>query len=136
MLKQIKKTIGILLAVCFLMSVTAAAVSAGPIVVKDKKTAIIIMKDVKTKFFKHHHKLHSHHHKLHSHHHKSTNMNGRKGKKMAVKTETGNKMPMKTETGNKMPVKTETGNKIPVKTETNKNIPIKSGTSKDMAVKS
>ena len=82
MLKQMKKTIGILLAVCFLVSVTAAAVSAGPVVVKDKKTAIIIMKDVKTKFFKHQHKLHSNHHKWH-HHHKHTNMNGRKGKKMA-----------------------------------------------------
>jgi hypothetical protein len=106
MLKQMKKTIGILLAVCFLMSVTAAAVSAGPVVVKDKKTAIIIMKDVKTKFFKHQHKLHSHHHKWHHHHHKNTNMNGRKGKKMAVKT------------------------------ETSKNMSIKSGISKDMAVKS
>ncbi len=37
MLKQMKKTLGILLAVCFLMSVTAAAVSVGPVVVKDKK---------------------------------------------------------------------------------------------------
>jgi hypothetical protein len=89
MLKQMKKTLGILLAVCFLMSVTAAAVSAGPAVVKDKKTSIIIMKDVKTKFFKHHH-------------HKNTTMNGRKGKKMAVKTGTDNKIPMKTETGNKI----------------------------------
>jgi|GEM_PF-1221889 hypothetical protein len=125
MLKQMKKTIGILLAVCFLMSVTAAAVSAGPVVVKDKKTAIIIMKDVKTKFFKHHHKLHSYHHKLHHHHHKNTNMNGRKGKKMVVKTETGNKMTMKTGIGNKMTMKTEI----------NKNMPIKSGISKDVAVK-
>ena len=96
MLKQMKKTLGILLAVCFLMSVTAAAVSAGPVVVKDKKTAIIILKEVKTKFFKHQHKLHSHHHKWHHHHHKNTNMSGRKGKKMTVKTETGNSMPMKT----------------------------------------
>ena len=64
MLKQMKKTLGILLAVCFLMSVTAAAVSAGPAVVKDKKTAIIIMKDVKTKIFKHHH------------HHKNITRNG------------------------------------------------------------
>jgi hypothetical protein len=38
MLKQMKKTIGILLAVCFLMSVTAAAVSAVPSVGKEKKT--------------------------------------------------------------------------------------------------
>ena len=37
MLKQIKKTLGILLLVCFLMSVTAVAVSAGPVMVKDKK---------------------------------------------------------------------------------------------------
>ena len=115
MLKQMKKTLGILLAVCFLMSVTAAAVSAGPVVVKDKKTAIIILKEVKTKFFKHQHKLHSHHHKWHHHHHKNTNMNGRKGKKMTVKTETGNSMPMKTRIGN--------------------NMPIKSGISKDMAMK-
>ena len=87
MIKQMKKTIGILLAVCFLMSVTAAAVSAvpsvvkekkttagigaGPIVVKDKKTAVLIFQHVKTKIFgHHHHKLH-HHHKWH-HHHKLT----------------------------------------------------------------
>ena len=107
MLKQMKKTLGILLAVCFLMSVTAAAVSAGPVVVKDKKTAIIILKDVKTKFFKHQHKLHSNHHKWH-HHHKNTNRSGRKGKKMAVKTETVNKIPMKTETNKNMPIKTGT----------------------------
>ena len=42
MLNQIKKTLSILLLVCFLMSVTAVAVSAGPVMVKDKKTAIII----------------------------------------------------------------------------------------------
>jgi hypothetical protein len=93
MLKQMKKTLGILLVVCFVMSVTAAAVSAGPAVVKDKKTVIIILKDVKTKFFKHQHKLHSNHHKWH-HHHKNANRSGRKGKKMAVKTETGNTIPM------------------------------------------
>ena len=104
MLKQMKKTLGILLAVCFLMSVTAAAVSAGPVVVKDKKTAIIILKDVKTKFFKHQHKLHSHHHKWH-HHHKNTNMNSKKSKKMTIKTETVNKIPMKTETNKNMPLK-------------------------------
>ena len=48
-----------------MVSVTAAAVSAGPFMVKEKKTAIIILKDVKTKIFMHHHnhKLH-HHHKL------------------------------------------------------------------------
>ena len=55
MLKQMKKTLGILLAVCFLMSVTAAAVSAGPVVVKEKKTIIVAVKDVKTKIFKHPH---------------------------------------------------------------------------------
>jgi hypothetical protein len=49
MLKQMKQTICILLAVCFLISVTAATVSAhGPVMVKEKKTAIIILKDVKT----------------------------------------------------------------------------------------
>jgi hypothetical protein len=79
------------------MSVTAAAVSAGPVVVKDKKTAIIILKDVKTKFFKHQHKLHTNHHK-------NTNKNGRKGKKIAVKTETGNKIPIKTGIGNNIPM--------------------------------
>ena len=63
MIKQMKKTIGILLAVCFLMSMTAAAVSAvpsvvkekkttagigaGPVVVKDKKTAVLIFQHVK-----------------------------------------------------------------------------------------
>jgi len=57
--------------------VTTAAVSAGPVMVKDKKTAIIILKDVKTKIFKHHHsKIFKH-----NHHHKNTNMSGRKGKK-------------------------------------------------------
>jgi hypothetical protein len=73
MLKQMKKTIGILLAVCFLMSVTAAAVSAhGPVMVKEKKIAIIILKDVKTKIYKwphHHHMWHHHHHMWHHHHH-------------------------------------------------------------------
>ena len=64
-----RKTLGILLVVCFLMSVTAAAVSAGPVVVKDKKTAVLIFQHVKTKIFgHHHHKLH-HHHKGHHHHH-------------------------------------------------------------------
>jgi hypothetical protein len=55
MLKQIKKTLGILLLVCFLMSVTAVAVSAGPVMVKDKKTVIVVVKDVKTTIFKHPH---------------------------------------------------------------------------------
>ena len=114
MLKQMKKTLGILLAVCFVMSVTAAAVSAGPVVVKDKKTAIIILKDVKTKFFKHQHKLHSNHHKWHHHQHKNANRSGRKGKKIAVKTETGNNMPLKTKTGNNIPMKTGIGNNTPM----------------------
>jgi UDP-N-acetylmuramyl pentapeptide phosphotransferase/UDP-N-acetylglucosamine-1-phosphate transferase len=70
MLKQMKQTIGILLAVCFLISVTAAAVSAHePVMVKEKKTAIVILKDVKTTIYKwphHHHHMwhHHHHHKL------------------------------------------------------------------------
>ena len=55
MLKQIKKPLGILLLVCFLMSVASAAVSAGPVVVKDKKTIVVIVKDEKTKIFKHPH---------------------------------------------------------------------------------
>ena len=55
MLKQIKKSLGILLLVCFLTSVAAAAVSAGPVVVKDKKTIIVVVKDVKTKIFQHPH---------------------------------------------------------------------------------
>ena len=120
-----KKTLGILLAVCFLMSVTAAAVSAGPAVVKEKKTAIVILKDVKTKIFKHQHKLHSQHHKWH-HHHKNTNMSGKKGKKMAVKTETGNKIPMKTGIENGIPMKPVTGNGIPMKTVGNNNMPMNS----------
>ena len=67
MLKQMRKTLGILLVVCFLMSVTATAASAGPVVVKDKKTAVLIFQHVKTKIFgHHHHKWHHHHH----HHHK------------------------------------------------------------------
>ena len=129
MLKQMKKTLGILLAVCFLMSVTAAAVSAGPVMVKEKKTAVVALKDVKTKFFKH-----NHHSKFFKHYHKNITTNGRKGKKMSekigtvnnmpVKTETGNKMPTKTGTGNKMPMKSETGNKMPMKTETDNKMPM------------
>jgi hypothetical protein len=41
MLKQMKKTLGILLVVCFLMSVTAAAVSAEPVVFKEKKVVAV-----------------------------------------------------------------------------------------------
>ena len=62
MLKQMKKTLGILLAVCFLMSVTATAVSAGPVMVKDKKTIIVAFEDVKTKIFKHPHQSQCHKH--------------------------------------------------------------------------
>ena len=36
MLKQMKKALGILLAVCFLVSVTAAAVSSEPVMVKEQ----------------------------------------------------------------------------------------------------
>jgi hypothetical protein len=41
--------------------------------VKEKKTAIIFLKSVKTKIYKwphhhHHHKMHHHHHKMHHHH--------------------------------------------------------------------
>jgi uncharacterized protein (UPF0254 family) len=43
---------------------TTAGIGAGPVVVKDKKTAVLIFQHVKTKIFGHHnHKLH-HHHKL------------------------------------------------------------------------
>ncbi len=70
MLKQMKKTIGIFLAVCFLISVTAATVSAhGPVMVKEKKTAIVILQKEKIDICKwpdHHHHMWHHHH----HHHK------------------------------------------------------------------
>ena len=122
MLKQMKKTLGILLAVCFLMSVTAAAVSSGPVVVKEKKTAIIFLKDVKTKIFKHHH-------------HKHTNMSGRKGKKMAMKTGTEKYIPMKIGTEKNIPMKTGTEKNIPMKTGTEKNIPMKTGTEKNIPIK-
>ena len=67
MLKQIKQTIGILLAVCFLISVTAATVSAhGPVMVKEKKTAIVILQKEKIEICKwpdyYHHMWHHHHH--------------------------------------------------------------------------
>ena len=95
MLKQMKKTFGILLVVCFLMSVTAAAVSSEPVVTQEKsvvtkeknfvakeknvvaqekKKAIVILKDAKTKLFKDHH------------HSKNITMNRKTGKDMAVKT--------------------------------------------------
>ena len=64
-----KQTIGILLAVCFLISVTAATVSAhGPVMVKEKKTVIVILEKEKIEICKwpahHHHMWHHHHHKL------------------------------------------------------------------------
>jgi hypothetical protein len=104
MLKQMKKTLGILLVVCFLMSVTAAAVSAESVLVKEKKNVTTFMKDAKTKFFKHHH-------------HKNMNMNGGKGKDKTMKTEIGKNSPIKTENGKDKITKTETGKNIPIKTE-------------------
>jgi|GEM_PF-2074545 hypothetical protein len=59
MLKQsfstIKKVMSVFLVVLFVVSVTVATVSAKPVMVKEKKTIIIIFQDVKTKVFKHHH---------------------------------------------------------------------------------
>jgi len=57
-----------LLAVLFVASVTAAAVRAGPVMVKEKKIAIIILKDVKTTICKW----------PHHHHHYSKDMNMKK----------------------------------------------------------
>jgi len=100
MLKQsysrVKKILAILLTVLFVVSVTATACNALnpqplPPVVKEEKTAIIFLKDVKTKIFKHHHK--------------HTNMSGRKGKKMAMKTGTEKYIPMKTGTEKNIPIK-------------------------------
>ncbi len=123
MFKQMKKTLGILLAVCFLMSVTAAAASAhsycGPAVVKEKKTAIIILKDVKTKIFKHHH-----HGKFFKHHHKNTAMNGRKGKDMAMKKGIDKDMAMKKGIDKGMAMKTGI----------DKDMTMKTGIDKDMAM--
>jgi hypothetical protein len=56
---QMKKILGILLAVCFLMSVTAAAVSACPDGHKDCKEK-----------HEEHHKGHWEHKQVHHHHHK------------------------------------------------------------------
>ena len=126
MFKQMKKTLGILLAVCFLMSVTAAAVSAGPDVVKDKKTTITILKDVKTKIFKHHHHgkffKHNHHGKFFKHHRKNSTMNGGNGKKIPMKIETNKNMPIKNGTSINMPMKTGTGSSIPMKNEAGSNM--------------
>ena len=61
MLKQssngMKRMLAILLAVLFVVSVTAAAVSAHPVVVKDKKTVIVVVEDVK--IIKYPHTCHS-----------------------------------------------------------------------------
>ena len=63
MLIKMKKTLGILFVVCFLISVTTAVAGAGPFMVKEKKTVILILKDEKvTKFSNHHHHHHCHHH--------------------------------------------------------------------------
>ena len=107
MLKQMKKTLGILLAVCFLMSVTAAAVSAESGVVKEnkeKKTVTETLKDAKTKIFKHHH----------LHHNKDKTMNGEKGKDMGIKSKTNKNMPTKTENNKNMPIKTESNKNKPM----------------------
>ena len=83
-----KKILGILLAVCFVMSVTAATVSAhGPVMVKEKKIAIIILKDVKTTIFKWPH----HHH----HYSKDMDMKNMDMKKMNMKDMGMEKMNMK-----------------------------------------
>ena len=72
MLKQsfgrMKKILAIFLAVIFVVSVTSTAVSAGPVMVKEKKIAIIILKDVKTTICKW----------PHHHHHYSKDMNMKK----------------------------------------------------------
>jgi len=138
MFKQMKKTLGILLAVCFLMSVTAAAVSAGPVVVKDKKTTITILKDVKTKIFKHHHHgkffKHNHHGKFFKHHRKNSTMNGGNGKKIPMKIETNKNMPIKNGTSINMPMKTGTGSSIPMKTGTGSSIPMKNEAGSNMSM--
>jgi hypothetical protein len=53
MLTQMKKTLSILRVVGVLILVTAAAVSAGPVVIKETKTVIIIAKYV-TKCLEYH----------------------------------------------------------------------------------
>ena len=55
MLKRMKRILGILLVVCFLMSLAAASENTESVVVKEKKKATVMMKDIKTKIFKHHH---------------------------------------------------------------------------------
>ena len=47
-LSRVKKILTILLIVFFIISVTAASVNAGPVMVKEKKTAIIVFQKVKT----------------------------------------------------------------------------------------
>ena len=91
MLKQsssrIKRVLAILLAVLFVASVTAAAVSAGPVMVKEKKIAIIILKDVKTTICKWPH----HHH----HYSKDMDMKDMDMKNMGMNKMDMNKMDMK-----------------------------------------
>ena len=81
-----KKTLDILLVVCFLISVTSAAVSAESVMGKEKKNFTTTMKNVKTKFFKHHH-------------HTNATVDNEKSKKICIKTENNKNMPTKTETG-------------------------------------
>ena len=108
-----KKTLAILLVVCFLMSVIAAAVSAESVVVKGKKNATTIMKDAKAKIFKYHH-------------YKKTAIDIEKSKKMGMKTGYNKNIPMKSETGKDMAMKTEVDTNIPMKTGTNKDMPMNS----------
>jgi len=75
MLKQsfngMKRTLAILLAVLFVVSVTAAVASAhGPVMVKEKKTVVIAFQKEKTIICKwpEHHKWHHHHGHKHKHH--------------------------------------------------------------------
>jgi len=112
-IRQMKKTHGILLVVCFLMSVTAASVSAESVVVKEKKNATTIMKNVKAKIFKHHH-------------HKNATRDSERSKKMGMKTGNNKNIPMKTEKGKDMTMKTGADKNIPIKTETNKDMPMNS----------
>jgi len=90
MLKQsssrIKKVLAILLEALFVVSVTSAAVSAKPVMVKEKKTIIIIFQDVKTKIYKwpHHH-----------HHSKDMDMKNMDMKNMDMKNMDMKNMDMK-----------------------------------------
>ena len=96
-----KKTLGILLVVCFLMSVTVTAVSAESVVVKEKKNATTIMKDAKAKIFKHHH-------------HKNATVESEKSKQMGMKNGNNKNIPMKTEADKNIPIKTGTNKDMPM----------------------